>query len=1101
MVFHPLGNQGMFFMIKFKLNGKEVRGNEGQYVLEIAEKYGIKIPTLCHHAALEPAGMCRLCTVELFDGRRKKFVTACNYPIWEGMQIDTESKEVVDGRKLLVELLLSRCPQENVIVELAKEYGIEQPRFKIEDDDCILCGLCVRICEKMGASAISLTGRGINIKVDTPYQLQTDACIGCGACVSLCPTNHIKLEKIAKHEIKPIISEYEVGMAGRKPIYVPYAQAVPNTPVIDREMCVHFKTCGCKVCVEYCGTNAIDHTQKDEIIEIEVGAVILAPGFEAFDPSKLDNYNYQNHPNVITSLEFERILSASGPTSGHLVRISDKTPPQKIAWFQCVGSRDTNKCKNAYCSSVCCMYAIKEAVIAKEHAQGDLDCAIFYMDMRTHGKDFENFYNTAKDKHGVRFIRSRVHTIDPIADSDELMVKYLDEAGAAQTENFDLIVLSIGLEIPQKTKELAKKLGITLNNNSFCATDPFTPVKTSREGIFACGVFQSPKDIPQAVIDASAAAAEAGELLAETRNKNTKAREIITEIDLRGEPPRIGVFVCRCGSNISGVIDIQSTIESAKKLPYVEYVSDDLYACAQDSQEKLVSLIKSKNLNRIVMAACTPKTHEPLFQETIQNAGLNKYLFEMVNIRNQGSWVHQNEPELATKKANDLIRMAVAKAAFLHPLIEEVLTIDETAVVIGGGISGMTSALSLSNQGYEVHIIEKDKQLGGQANHLYQTADGQKVEAKLEQMKTNVENDQKVTIHLNSKIKNVEGFVGNFKTSILTNRKEEILNHGIAIIATGASENCPNEYEYGKDQRIITGQEFDKKLMREKSFFKSLNNAVFIQCVGSRNEDRPYCSRICCTHSIKSALELKKINSNTSVFILYRDIRSYGEHELLYQQAREIGVIFIRYALDNKPKVSLKNENLFVEINDHILNRPIEITTDLLTLASAIVPHQDKALANFFKVPVNSDGFYIEKHAKLGPSEFSTDGVYLCGMAHYPKPIDESISQSKAAASRAVSLLSAKTINTPGTIARVNQQECSNCGVCVSICPYSAPFFIDNIQPPKSSINPVLCKGCGLCVSSCRSGAINLGGFDNNQILAQIDALFDKSDSIFSEEF
>ncbi|MGA6926510.1 MAG: 2Fe-2S iron-sulfur cluster-binding protein, partial [Desulfosarcina sp.] len=531
----------------------------GQYILQVAEKAGVEIPTMCHHKALEPAGMCRICTVELFDGRRTRFVTACNYPIWEGMEVKTDTEAVHAGRRLIVEMLLARCPEVPLLQRLAKTYGIETPRFKLEADTCILCGLCTRMCEKMGSSAISLTGRGVEMKVDTPFEEQTDVCMACGACASVCPTGHITLEKIreviSRRGSRLIPSEYDMGLKGRKPVYVPYAQAVPNTPVIDRDVCVHFKTGGCQVCTAFCGVDAIDHTMQDEIVELEVGSIILAPGFEAFDPSRFDAYNYANHPNVITSMEMERILSASGPTGGHLVRMSDQKEPKKIAWFQCVGSRDLNRCDNSYCSSVCCMYAIKEAVIAKEHAPYDLDCAIFFMDMRTHGKDFERFYDNAKVK-GVRFIRSRVHTIDPMPDSDDLSIRYITEAGETVTETFDQIVLSVGLQTDPETIEMANRLGIELTPGNFCKTDAFAPVETSRKGIYVCGAFQGPKDIPQSVVDASAAASAAGEILAEARNTQTQKPEIVPETNVVGERPRIGVFVCRCGINIAGVVNV-----------------------------------------------------------------------------------------------------------------------------------------------------------------------------------------------------------------------------------------------------------------------------------------------------------------------------------------------------------------------------------------------------------------------------------------------------------------------------------------------------------------------------------------------------------------
>jgi len=950
------------------------------------------------------------------------------------------------------------------------------------------------MCERMGNSAISLTGRGVDMKVDTPFHVQTDVCMACGACASVCPTGHITLEKInstitRRKNVKPIPSEYEMGLKGRKPVYVPYAQAVPNTPAIDRDVCVHFKTGGCKVCAEFCGVDAIDYDMQDEIVELEVGSIILAPGFEPFDPSKFDAYNYANHPNVITSMEMERVLSASGPTEGHLVRLSDHKEPKKIAWFQCVGSRDLNRCDNSYCSSVCCMYAIKEAVIAKEHAGDDLECTIFYMDMRTHGKDFERFYNSAQEK-GVRFVRSRVHTIDPVPGSDDLAVRYVTESGELQNETFDQVVLSVGLQTNPETVALAEKLGIELTEGNFCKTEIFEPVETSQKGIYVCGAFQGPKDIPQSVIDASAAAASAGAALSSARNTRTLVPEVIPETNVFGERPRIGVFVCRCGINIAGVVDVPAVRDYAATLPYVEYFSDNLYSCAQDTQETMTQIIKQKNLNRVVVAACTPKTHEPLFQETLINAGLNKYLFEMCNIRNQDSWVHKNNPELATEKAKDLVRMAVSKVALMQPLEEAELQVNQTAMVIGGGIAGMSAASTLAQQGYETHIVEKSDALGGQALNLFKTISGDDVQEKLSHLIADIDQNENIHIHLNTELKNVEGFVGSFKATLAADGEENELEHGVAIVATGASALKPEEYHYGDDPRILTSLELDRKFMDKDPSLKAMNSAVFIQCVGSREPDRPYCSRVCCTHAIDNALELKKINPEMSVYILYRDIRTYGEREYLYREAREHGIIFIRYSLENKPVVNLDDGDITIMVTDHVLGRPLEIVADLVTLASAVVPNKDEALARFFKVPLNDDGFFVEKHAKLGPSEFATDGVFLCGLAHYPKPIDESVVQGRAAASRAVTLLARETIHTSGTIAETVPINCSSCEVCISICPYSAPSFIE--EGPfagKAQINPVLCKGCGLCVASCRSGAIKLKGFDNDQIFAQIFAM------------
>jgi len=909
-----------------------------------------------------------------------------------------------------------------------------------------------------------------------PRYIDETKCIACGACAEKCP--------------KKVDDRYNMGLAKRKAAYVEYAQAVPLKYAIDAESCIFLTKGKCGVCQKICPVQAVDFTQKPSTESLNVGAVILSPGFTPFDPGRFDNFQYLNQPNVITSMEFERILSASGPTAGHVTRRSkDHGEPKKIAWFQCVGSRDLNKCDNAYCSSVCCMYAIKEAVIAKEH-DPNLECTIFYMDMRTHGKDFERFYNRAKDK-GVRFVRSRVHTIDPLPD-ESLKVRYMDDDGHSLEEDFDLIVLSVGLETNPAVVDLAKRLDVQLTAGRFCATDTFTPVASSRPGIFVCGAFQGPKDIPQAVVDASAAAQAAGEILTPARNTLTRVAEKAAETNVSGERPRIGVFVCRCGINIAGVVDVPSVADFASTLPYVEFATDNMYSCSQDTQDAMAQIIRDKNLNRVVVAACTPKTHEPLFQETLIAAGLNKYLFEMANIRNHDSWVHKNNPDLATQKAKDLVRSAVTKVALANPLQEAELNVNQTAMVIGGGISGMAAALGLARQGYATHIVERDAQLGGQALNIFQTAKGENVADKLQELVQSVEQDKNITVHLNTALTQVDGFVGSFKSELTTAGTAATIEHGVAVIATGGKAFTPTEYCYGQDPRIMTSLELDRRFMADDPTLNTAECAVFIQCVGSREPDRPYCSRVCCTHSVDSALQLKKRRPDMNVYILYRDVRTYGEKELLYKEARQAGVIFIRYAVDNKPQVSIDGAKVNVQVTDHILGRPMVIAADLLTLATAVLPNRDDQLATFFKVPLNEDGFFVERHAKLGPSEFATDGVFLCGLAHYPKPIDESVAQGKAAASRAITLLARKKIFTSGQVAETEPALCSRCGVCVAICPYSAPSFIAEdarMHPGKAQINPVLCKGCGLCVASCRSGAIHLKGFDNNQIFAQISAI------------
>ena len=1074
-------------MITFKLNGKKVQGEEGQYILQVAEKYGVEIPTLCHHKALEPAGMCRLCTVELYDGRRTRFVTSCNYPIWEGMEVKTDTEMVHEGRRLNVELLLARCPDVPIIKELAAKYNLKETRFKIKDDTCILCGLCTRICERMGSSAISLTGRGVEMKVDTPFHIQTDVCMACGACAFVCPTGHITVDKIrenvTKHSVKKIPSEYDAGLKGRKPIYVPYAQAVPNTPAIDRTKCAHFKTDGCKICADFCPVDAIDHSQKEEVVEFDVGSIVLAPGFEAFDPSRFDTYAYTSLPNVITSLEFERILSATGPFSGHLVRPSDHKEPKKIGWLQCVGSRDLNRCDNAYCSSVCCMYAIKQTVIATEHSNEPLDCAVFYMDMRTHGKDFDKYYENAK-KAGIRFVRSRIHTIDPVPGSDDVSVRYIGEDGTIKEEIFDMFVLSVGLETHQDVADLSKRIGVDLDEYLFTKTDSFHPVATSVEGIYACGAFTGPKDIPQSVMEASASACAATEHLASARNTRTKILELPPERDVSEEPPIIGVFICNCGINIGGVVRVPEVAEYAKTLPNVAYVEENLFSCSQDTQEKMTDIITQKGLNRVVVAACTPKTHEPLFQETLINAGLNKYLFEMANIRNHDSWVHANDPHAATEKAKDLVRMAVAKTNLLAPLKQTDLPVSHSAMVIGGGIAGMTAAVSLAHQGYPVDLVEKSDTLGGNALMLGKTHKDEDVGSFVKGLVTSVGSDDRITVHTGTRISNVDGFIGNFKTELRNSESTKTIEHGVAVIATGAKEYKPDEYLYGEHKAVMTHLEVDDLFKNNDPRIDQAENVVFIQCVGSRDEDRPYCSKVCCTHSVKSAIDFKKKNPSVNVAILYRDIRTYGKREDLYREARDAGVIFSSYSVDQKPEVKPDGDQVIVQFTDRILNRKLAVKADILCLASAIVSYRDHSLAQLFKVPLDSDGWLLEAHQKLRPVDFANDGIFLCGMAHYPKPIEESIAQAQAAAARASTVLALESIKVGGIVSDIRAELCSGCLGCINVCPYGAIDF-DN-QKFVAEVNAALCKGCGACAAVCPSEAPTLMGFNNNQLYAQI---------------
>jgi heterodisulfide reductase subunit A len=904
-----------------------------------------------------------------------------------------------------------------------------------------------------------------------PRYVDMEKCIACGACAEKCP--------------KKVSNDYDGGLSKRKAVYVQYAQAVPLKYCIDPAQCIYLIRGKCRGCEKFCPTNAINFKDQYKDITLNVGAVVLAAGSGAYNPGIYDTFGYSQSANIVTSLEFERILSASGPYGGHLVRPSDKAEPEKIAWLQCVGSRDTHHGARGYCSAVCCTYAIKEAILAKEHSSNGLETAIFYIDIRTFGKDFERYYNRAKDDLGVRFVKSRITHVEPMGENGKHTIRYVDAAGHTRAEEFDMVVLSVGLGVRDEAISLARKLNVDLNPYQFAKTGGFDPVQSSRPGIYVCGAFTEPKDIPTSVIDASAAAGKVGTRLAEARWSLTKTRELPAEIDVKGEPPRIGVFVCCCGTNIAGFVDVPAVVEFAKTLPNVVYAEQNMFSCSQDTQTQISATIKAHRLNRVVVTACTPKTHEPLFQETLINGGLNKYLFEMANIRNQCSWVHKNDMDKATEKSKDLLQMAVARVALHEALVEPRMKINQAALVIGGGVAGMTAARTLAAQGYKTFLVEKSERLGGQALNLSETWQSEPVRPFLDQLIADVNSNENIEVFLNADVCGVEGFIGNFNTTIQSGRDSQVLEHGVAVIASGAGEYKPDDYLYGRDQRVLTGLELQRKILNGDGF-DSCRAAVFFQCVGSRIPQRPYCSKVCCTQSIKSALSLKAENPAMDIFILYRDLRSYGLREDLYRQARERGIKFIRYDTEKELAVRPAENGLEIRFSDRVLRRQMMISADLLVLASAVVPEKSNPLAQMYKVPQNDDGFFAEAHVKLRPSDFATDGVFVCGLAHAPKPIEESISQAQAAASRAVTVLSALEVSVSGTVAVVDPNCCSSCGVCVDICPYSAPQFIENTG--KAEVQATLCKGCGLCVASCRSGAIHLKGFDTGQIMAQLKA-------------
>ncbi|MBK5099586.1 MAG: FAD-dependent oxidoreductase [Desulfobacteraceae bacterium] len=914
----------------------------------------------------------------------------------------------------------------------------------------------------------------------------TTSCTGCWKCMEVCEKNAI--ERI---NVCPIVipSEYNLGLTNRKAIYVPYAQAVPLKYTRDSEHCLKIRDkLDCKGCLNICEAKAIMAEDEAREDTVEVGSIVITAGSELFDANKAHELGYGRFPNVLNSLEFERILSASGPTLGHLLRPSDKKEPKSIAWLQCVGSRDSAHFSNGYCSGVCCMYAVKDAMVAKEHSKEDMDAAIFFMDMRTFGKDFEQYYNRARDKYGVRFVKTRIPTVHPVPGTDDLLLTYSDEAGVIHNEVFEVVVLSVGLQIKKDTVELAKRLGVFLNKYNFAATDTFTPVNTSRSGIYACGTFQGPKDIPSSVTEASAAAGAAGMALSEARWTDTKTLEIPEERDVTEEEPRIGVFVCNCGINIAGVVDVPALTEYAATLPHVTYSGDNLFTCAQDTQDKLKEVIKEQNLNRVVVASCSPRTHEPLFQDTLQACGLNKYLFEMANIRDQDSWVHGNEPALATNKAKDLLRMAVARAGLLRPLKEKKISINRRALVIGGGVAGMNAALALAKQGFESIIVEKEAELGGLSKELITTIQGDEIRTYLRDLIEEVENNEKIQVLTNSLIVGFSGFKGNFTTELIVGPAmyERKIEHGVVVIATGAHEYTPKEFLYGQDERVVTQIELAKQL--EQVGAAELRQVVMIQCVGSRNDENPNCSRVCCQASIKNAIHIKKLNPEANVWILHRDIRTYGLLEDYYTEARKLGVTFFRFDEDNPPVVESTDEGLMVTFRNNVLQRDMRISTDLLALSAGMVAADTEELANIIKLPRTQDGYFMEAHVKLRPVDMASEGIFVCGTAHSPKLVSESISQAYAAASRATTFLSQSEITLSAVTAWVEGEKCAACLICVRSCPHEVPRINEE---GYSEINEALCHGCGICASECPAKAIHLNWYEDDQVMAKVDSLLE----------
>ena len=842
----------------------------------------------------------------------------------------------------------------------------------------------------------------------------------------------------------------------------------------------------CMQCVQACQAGAIDHLMQPQMREFKVGALIVSPGFRPFNAREKVEYGYGRYPNVITSLEFERLLSATGPSEGHVKRPADHRAPKKVAWIQCVGSRDASIGRE-YCSYVCCMYATKQAVIAKEH-DPEVEPTIFFIDMRAQGKGFDRYYERARDQIGVRYIRSMVSRIAEVPKSKNLLISYVDAGGEIQSEEFDLVVLSVGLCPHPQAAQLGNKLGFATNRWGFAENPPLEMVSTSREGIFTCGVFQSPKDIPETVTQASAAAAAAGALLAEARNTMLTVKEFPPERDILHEDPRIGVFVCHCGINIAGVVDVVAVTEYVKTLPDVVYADHYTFSCSTDSLQRMREVIEEQHLNRVVVASCSPRTHEPLFQDNLRQAGLNKYLFEMANIRDQDSWVHQAEPEQATELAKELIRMSVARAAKLEPLPELPFEVDQHALVIGGGISGLTAALTLAEAGYDTTLVENAKELGRIAWKRHYTLEGILVWPYVEKLVHRVLQHSRIEVITEARIVDFSGHIGRFTTIVETKDGRREIPHGATIIATAAVEYEPQEYLYGQHPRVVTQQKFEDLLVKESASVKTAESVVMIQCVGSREPEYPYCSRVCCSYAVRNAIQIKELNPQTRVYILYRDIRTFGFRELYYQKARRLGVQFIRFDRDQKPEVMAAGEVLKVKVFDQNLRVPLVLSADFVALSVALRPNPwAEEVARVYKLPFDADHFFMEAHLKLRPLDFANAGFFLAGLAHGPKFSEERIAQGKGAAARAMGILSKQQMYVGGAVAQVNPDFCVACLSCMRVCPFRVPRFVP--EDGVVTIDPAACQGCGICAATCPRKAIEVKHSRDVQCLAKIAAI------------
>jgi heterodisulfide reductase subunit A len=906
-----------------------------------------------------------------------------------------------------------------------------------------------------------------------PRYIDLGKCTACGECLRAFP------EAV----------RFTPGLDHRAPTCMRYPQATPYAFSIDMERVRDVDQLSC-----VCPAGAILATETRKTRLLEVGSVILAPGADLFNPEVLDTYHYGSTPDVVTSLEYERILSASGPTRGELVRPSDGKIPSRIAWIQCVGSRGIQEGCVSYCSSACCMYALKEAMVTRERFGGDVETVLFYMDMRTSGKDYETYLERARNEYGVRLVRSRPHSVVFNPENNGLDIAYnVSGNGALRTESFDMVVLTTGFRASPEVQELSARLGIELNEHSFARTATFSPVSTSRPGIYVAGLFEGPKDIPETMVQASAAAACAAADLPPLRVVEQREEDFPPERDVNGEEARIGVFVCDCGSNIGGIINVDAIAQSMRSLPQVAVSVSVGHGCSRESLDRIRKLIQDEKLNRIVMGSCSPRTHETLFQDTLRRAGLNKYLLEMANLRDQDTWVHGNSPRDASAKALELMRMAISAVRWAHPLADNHLPMNKDILVVGGGVAGLSASLSLADVGYRVYLVERSGKLGGNARKVLRTLTGEDVQASLDDLISRVEEHDRIIVFKNSVVVDHSGVAGLFKTGLQVGAQMfyRQVRHGITILATGAVPNRPREYLLGRHKAVTTQLDLEAFLEKAPEAASEWKNVVMIQCVGSRVPENPNCSKVCCQAAVKNALRIRDLNPEARIFVLYRDMRTSGFEEDYYRRARERGIIFTSYEMDDKPRVEPNGATVSVTFTDTILGQAIRLDADCLALSTGFKADEESTedLGAIFRLSRTADGYFLEDHVKLRPVDLSIPGFFVAGAAHAPKSIRESIAQAQAVAARAQTFLSRDVINLGAAVARVDGSKCAACLICVRACPFDVPFINED---GVSEIDPAKCHGCGVCASECPAKAIQLMQFEDDQIMAKIDGLLER---------